>query len=220
MFVTSNKRLAKRLLTGAGIATPPWLTEKDITAGERALADRYIVKSVWEHASIGIAQDSVVSKIESLQHLLEQRRARFGGEWFAEAYIEGREFNLSLLTGKDGPTCSPAEIGSWATEDRLKIVDCRAKWDPETYEYHHTPRRFDFLATDDRCYGCFRIPRSHAGGCLIPRYTRVDFRVDEEGGPWSWGSTPTLSPDAGTAAAARASLGIDQVVEGSFRTAR
>jgi D-alanine-D-alanine ligase len=219
MFVTSNKRLAKRLLTGAGIATPPWLTEQDITAGERALADRYIVKSVWEHASIGIAQDSVVSKIESLQHLLEQRRARFGGEWFAEAYIEGREFNLSLLAGKDGPdVLPPAEIRFLGYgEDRLKIVDYRAKWDPETYEYHHTPRRFDFPAPDEPL---LRVLQDTALACWrlfdLRGYARVDFRVDEEGRPWvlEVNTNPCLAPDAGfLAAAARASLGIDQVVE-------
>jgi D-alanine-D-alanine ligase len=219
LFVTSNKLFAKRLLTGAGAATPPWLTDKDITAGERAPAGRYIVKSVWEHASIGIAQDSVVSNIESLQHLLGERRARFGGEWFAEAYIEGREFNLSLLAGKDGPdVLPPAEIRFLGYgEDRLKIVDYRAKWDTETYEYHHTPRRFDFPATDqpllnrlqDTALACWRL-------FDLRGYARVDFRVDEEGRPWvlEVNTNPCLAPDAGfLAAAARVSLGADQVVD-------
>ena len=61
---------------------------------------------------------------------MNRRREEAGGEWFAEAYIEGREFNLSLLSGKNGPEVLPlAEI---LFEDyppgKARVVGYRAKW--------------------------------------------------------------------------------------------
>jgi D-alanine-D-alanine ligase len=226
MFTTSNKLLAKRLLVGAGIATPSWLTERDIMASNQALTTRHIVKSVWEHASIGIAQDSVAADLESLRRILGQRRARFGGQWFAEAYIEGREFNLSLLAAEDSPELlPPAEIQFLGyRHDRLKIVDYRAKWDRAAYEYQHTPRSFKFPETDepllsrlkDTALTCWRL-------FDLRGYARVDFRVDGQGRPWvlEINTNPCLAPDAGfLAAAGQASLGINPVVARIAQDAR
>ncbi len=101
--------------------------------------------------------------------------------------------------------------------DKLRIVDFRAKWEEESFEYTHTPRSFDFTAADQplleelravagRCWDCFDL-----GG-----YARVDFRVDGENRPWvlEINTNPCLSPDGGFyAAAERASLSFTGMVE-------
>jgi len=108
--------------------------------------------------------------------------------------------------------------------DQPKIVDYRAKWDAASYEYHHTPRCFDFAADDapliDRlkalalsCWELFDL-----GG-----YARVDFRVDSAGRPWvlEINANPCIAPDAGFAAAIeRAGLTYDQAVERIIGAAR
>jgi hypothetical protein len=50
-------------------------------------------------------------------------------------------FNLSLLESPDGPQIlPPAEIIFEGFEaGRARIVDYQAKWDPDSYAYHHTP---------------------------------------------------------------------------------
>src|SRR5690606_32084953 len=53
--VTSHKLLAKRLLLGAGVPAPPLHAE-----GAAPADGRYIVKAVFEHASLGIDDTSVV----------------------------------------------------------------------------------------------------------------------------------------------------------------
>jgi D-alanine-D-alanine ligase len=219
MFATSNKLLAKKLLAGAGIATPEWTAGGSGGSVDGPLSGPFIVKSVWEHASIGIDQDSVVSDLRALQPLLERRRDRYGGAWFAEAYIAGREFNISLLaSGRDPQVLPPAEIHFVAhPADRLKIVDYRAKWDIDSCEYRNTPRCFEFPDADREllirlvgiAQACWRL-------FGLRGYARVDFRVDDEGKPWvlEVNTNPCLAPDAGfLAAASRASLGIDQVVD-------
>jgi D-alanine-D-alanine ligase len=203
VYATSNKLLAKRLLKGRGIATPGWFDRSD---AEPAAAGpgRWIIKSVWEHASRGLDEDSVVSAscADELRSAVAKRLPALGHEGFAEAYIDGREFNLSVL---DGLVLPPAEIVfEGYSAGKPKVVGYRAKWDESSYEYTHTPRRFDFSASDrplleelrhlaERCWSLF----------ALRGYARVDFRVDDAGRPWvlEINTNPCLSPDAGFAAA-------------------
>src|SRR5690606_7059328 len=102
-----------------------------------------------EHASLGLDAGSVVPAAAARREIASRQR-RFGGTFFAEAYVEGREFNLSLLETAAGPLVLPvAEIlfvGFPA--DRPRIVDYEAKWATKSAAYVNTPRHFDFPAGD------------------------------------------------------------------------
>jgi D-alanine-D-alanine ligase len=225
---TSNKIMAKERMAANGLPTPAWEGpfpgRRSLVAGnpESARKDEiitWIIKSLWEHASIGLDADGLVEETRAgIRPLLWSRATALGGAWFAESYIDGREFNLSLLAGPGGPeVLPPAEIiFEGFAPDKPKIVDYRAKWDEDSYEFNHTPRRFDVDAKDAalihmlkdlalRCWKAFGL----AG------YARVDFRVDGAGRPYilEVNANPCLSPDAGfAAAAARAGLGMDDIV--------
>lgn len=216
--LTTHKIMAKELLMASGLRTPAWRGPYPAeplsllpTAAARPAnthGDRWIVKSVWEHASFGMEEDALVSDLseEEIGTVLRDRAPRLGGSCFAEGYIDGREFNLAVLAGATGPlVLPPAEIIFEGYDDhKPRIVGYRAKWAPDSYEYHHTPRRFDFPSADESLLGrlkadaldCWRI--FGLGG-----YARVDFRVDPHGTPWilEVNTNPCLSPDAGFAAA-------------------
>jgi len=220
MFLTSNKLVAKKLLNASRLATPRAYTLSSVNEKNFAKGS-YIIKSVWEHASIGMNQDSVITadSLACLHRKLEEFTKRFGGEWFSEQYIEGREFNLSVLAGPRGPeVLPPAEIRFDAyPEGKPRIVDYRAKWEPDSFEYRHTNRSFEFAAGD-----ALRIERlkEAAAACWklfdLRGYARVDFRMDESGTPWilEINANPCLAPDGGfPAAACRAGISLDRVVE-------
>ena len=97
LAVSTDKLLTKRLLTAARLPTPETF---EAGRAEHA-AGRYIVKSLSEDASFGIDAGSVVPAGEVAAEI-ERRRAAYGGAWFAEAYIDGREFNISLLADGQG----------------------------------------------------------------------------------------------------------------------
>jgi D-alanine-D-alanine ligase len=213
-YVTSNKPLAKRLMRAAGIATPAWAegSEAPVFAGP------YIVKSVWEHASIGIDDASLVSEAVRLPALIRKRQRRHGGEWFVEAYVEGREFNLSLLAGAGSvELLPPAEMCFVGyPPGKPHIVNYAAKWDEGAFEYHATQRRFDFGAQDRDLLArleatvkaCWRL-------FGLRGYARIDCRVDAAGEVQvlEVNINPCLSPDAGFAAAAgRAGLDLSAIV--------
>lgn len=219
IFLSSHKVLAKRLMRAEGLPTPPFVTtEGDGKTGFRPGA--YIIKSIRDHASAGITDDSVVHANDRTELLarMERRAPSYGSDCFAEAYIDGREFNLSVLAGPDGPVVlPPAEIvfRNYPPE-KLKIVDYRAKWLEDSFEYVNTPRTFDFppedrtllARLDSMALDCFRFFRMRG-------YARVDFRVDPDGAPWilEVNANPCLTPDGGfTAAALAAGLSYDAMI--------
>jgi D-alanine-D-alanine ligase len=181
----------------------------------------WIVKSLWEHASVGLEADNVVEcrDDQMLEQAMAVRAPFLGGVCFADAFIEGREFNLSLLGSPQGPqVLSPAEIifeGYAAGQPR--IVGYRAKWDVDSEEFRHTPRSFDFGARDNPLLAELQVLALQCWQFFGLRgYARVDFRVDERGRPWilEINANPCLSPDAGFAAAlARAGIDFTRVVE-------
>jgi len=210
LALSNDKLAAKRLMAAAGIPTPM------VLAGGAAPGEgRWIVKSVSEHGSKGLDAASVVAGCAVGEKLAERQRA-YGGHWFAERFIDGREFNLSLLDSLDGPRVLP--VAEMAFVDfpagRARIVDYGAKWDPADPAYHRTERRF--LPPADPLHARLETLALACWRCFgLSGYARVDFRVDDTGNPFvlEVNANPCLAPDAGfMAAAAQAGLTPDSVV--------
>jgi D-alanine-D-alanine ligase len=217
IFVTSNKILSKKLLQLAGIASPPWLWAENPVESVALGAGTYLLKSVWEHASNWFDESSIaqVRNAVELRAILESKSQNGRGQFFAESYIEGREFNLAILAGTFLPV-SEIHFVEYP-DDKLKIVDFRAKWEEDSFEYTHTPRSFDFPETDQPLLSeLLAIARRCWEFFDLRGYARVDFRVDKSGRPWvlEINSNPCLSPDGGFhAAAARMKLSFTDLVE-------
>lgn len=219
IILTSHKLLGKKSLAAAGISTPPWTTASGARNGGVTFPPPWIVKSVWEHASIGMEDTSVAGSRDALRAELDRRAAREGiDNVFVEGFVDGREFNLALITGEDGPqNLPPAEIEFVGyPEGKPRMVGYRAKWDEGSFEYGGTPRRFDFSRADAPLLEeLVRLSRECWRLFELRGYARVDFRVDPSGRPWvlEVNTNPCLSPDAGfMAAAARAGLSLEEVV--------
>ena len=231
LMTTSHKVCAKERMEASGVATPawtgpypvdlpPWPGRIEDGAAGAGTVHRWIVKSLWEHASVGLDDTAVVRGTEpEVRRMLCERAPVLGGACFAERFIEGREFNCSLLAGAHGPeVLPPAEIMfEGFSSPTPRIVDYRAKWDEAAHSYHHTPRRFVVEPGDRdvagalariavRCWELFGL-----GG-----YARMDFRVGEDGTAYvlEVNANPCLSPDAGFAAAmARAGISFPEALE-------
>jgi D-alanine-D-alanine ligase len=220
LFLTTHKLLAKERLRQAGLPTPDWMESGSIIhevhedeahklqSSSCPSCSSWIIKGVWDQASRGMEDDAVLKSVDAdeVRSRLDRRAAKSGRPCFAEQFVEGREFNLSVLAGPTGPqVLQPAEIDFSAyPAGKPRIVGHRAKWQADSFEYHHTPRRFDFATADAPLLDELR---SLAGRCWalfgLRGWVRVDFRVDAAGRPWilEINANPCLSPDAGFPAA-------------------
>lgn len=212
-FCASKPRL-KRVLADAAIPTPAWAAGGDGKASPLP-AGRYIVKSETEHGSLGLDAASVVDAAQ-VWFAITQSANRHGGAWFAEQYIDGREFNLALLA--DGPQVKVlplAEISfAKMPENRPKIVDYAAKWDEKSISFHATERVF--AAVPELSSRLAELGLRCWDACGLKGYARIDFRVDSAGNPYviDVNPNPCLSSDAGfLAATAQAGLSPQQVMQ-------
>lgn len=205
LMLSTDKLLAKRQLSAAGILTPNFLS---YDGGDLAPLLEFplpaIIKPRLEDASIGIDQDSILFKKKEIAEKIPLFYQKYG-PLLLEQFVDGREFNISLFGYPTAHILPVAEIDFSAFPDELqKIVGYRAKWDEEAFEYHHTGRIFP----QDLPRLVERNLRKMASGAyklfMLRDYGRIDFRMDERGRIYvlEANANPCLSPDAGFVAAA------------------
>jgi D-alanine-D-alanine ligase len=225
LYMTSNKVIAKQILSGANIDTPEYYSISQAKDKGLPVNGHFIIKSLWEHASMGLGKDSVVFVDNTPDLFAEMNKLenRLGGSCFAERYIEGREFNISLIASEKGPEVLPhAEICfEDYFADKKKIVDYNAKWNESSPEYCHTRRSFDFESKDSALLDRLsKISKKCWDLFGIRGYLRVDYRVDESNRPWvlELNANPCISPDSGfIAAASRAGISYKEAVNRIIR---
>jgi D-alanine-D-alanine ligase len=238
LLATANKVAVKERLRASGLPTPAWIrgdcgfriAECGLTSAlfipqSEIRNPKFILKSALEHASFAMDDDSVIagSDRDEVVERIRDCESRWQRPYFAEEFIDGREFNLALLG--DGPTVlPPAEIDFSAfPTGKPRIVGRGAKFDTGSFEYENTPRRYEFPPAD---YALIRRLGELATECWrqfgLRGYARVDFRVDRNHEPWilEINSNPCLGSDSGfAAAAAEAGIGYDALIERIVRDA-
>ena len=162
----------------------------------------WIVKSVWEHASFGLDDGCVVNSLTAARARIDHCHAQHGGSWFAEQFIDGREFNVSVLEVDHKPLVLPIAEMTFVDfpSGKPKIVGYAAKWDEAAPEFYATQRSFADIATRRArpyCQGCDKSAGTHFA---LRGYARIDLRMDADGVPWvlEVNANPCLSPDAGS----------------------
>jgi D-alanine-D-alanine ligase len=220
IYLTSQKLLAKQLMRANGIATPDSFTRHGSPADNPAT---WIVKSVWEHASFGMDDGCVVTGRDDARRRMGESEEKYGGEWFAEQFVDGREFNISVLEQDGQPYILPIAEMTFVNypNGKPRIVGYAAKWDESAPEYQSTCRTFPELDTpaNDQLRSIVQQCWTTFG---LRGYARVDLRLDSAGKPWvlEINANPCLSRDAGFAAAAqRAGMNYQKLIERVVRAA-
>jgi len=217
MAVTNDKPLTKAMLREAGLATPGWAVPPDWAGLD---GGQWIVKSALEDASLGLDDGCVVDGPNVLPRAT-QCAARFGGAWFAERYVEGREFNISVLDGDVLPIAE-MRFEHWPS-GKPRIVGYDAKWEEDSSGWRGTVRAFGVERDEPELAAklksaCERVWTLFA----LSGFARVDFRVAEDGVPLilEINTNPCISPDAGFAAAAQeAGMNYASLIETIVRAA-
>lgn len=203
LAVLASKIRQKELLKRFGLPTAPFITLDKPSSDHDG---KWIVKSDDRHASFGMDGSNITTDRNKTLELIRAKENKFGGLWFAEAFIVGREFNVSIIQ-KDGQACvlPVAEMTYNHTPISDRIIDYAAKWDEESFEYDAYQRCFEFEKQDHFIVEKLRtltLECWHAFG--LSGAARVDFRVDNKGNIFilEVNANPCLSADAGLSAAA------------------
>ena len=202
LLATLSKVGTKLRLANAGLPTPEW--SADGTGLDPEV--RVIVKAVWEHGSLGLDETSVM-RCADARKAIPARTLCLQTEHFAEAYVEGREFHLSLLERMWGVEVLPiVELLFEGVETcEPKIYGFDGKWTPDSAAYIGTARRFGLEQDEPELATTLK---QFALACWtlfgFRGYARVDFRVDPTRTPFiiDVNPNPYLSRDAEDAAAA------------------
>jgi D-alanine-D-alanine ligase len=213
LILSREKSLAKKLLIYHRIHVPAFhvfpLGRK--MRRPRSLAFPLIVKSLTEHASLGISQASLVNDDEELNDRVAFVHRRVGTDAMAEQFIVGREIYVGIL-GNDRLTAMSARelVFEKASPDMPLIATARAKHN-SAYQQRYgieqkaadglPPKVEATLATISK-----RIYRILG----LSGYARLDYRLSADGQLWflEANANPDLA-DGQEFASSAAQSGID-----------
>src|SRR3989339_1153797 len=207
--LTSDKIKTKQFLKACHLPTPNWYEMNQPIDEKKFFPKTMILKPIGEDASIGLDDDSIITckNLADLQSAIKKRQKKFQLDFFAEEYIDGREFNVSILEMNGQPVVLPiAEMQFIHDPPHPKILTYRAKWDEQAEEYLNSQRSFKFSKQD---HSLLEKIKQFSIDCWhefqLSGYARVDFRVDKNGNPFilEINTNPSLSPNAGFMAAAQ-----------------
>jgi len=215
MFFSSNKVLAKKELKRIGIPTPQWISLDELNKIRKG--KKYILKPTWEEGSLGLDEHSIFEGSD--KNYISSIKEKNKNYFFIEEFIEGREFNVSIIGTKDGPKVLPiAEMTFRRFPDgKPRIMGYTAKWQEDSFEYKNTRRTFSIPKSDidikskiveicKRCWNEFGLKG----------YVRIDFRLSADRIPYviDLNLNPCISPSGGfVAATEKAGLKFTEVIE-------
>ncbi len=221
MFFTAGKTLAKQMLINEGLpVAQTWKPSQASILPE----GKYILKPIWEEGSLGLDEDSVFQipgkNVATIEKFPDSK-------YFIEPYIDGKEYNVSLLAGDNDPqVLAVAEILfiDYPAE-KPKVLGYKSKWDEDSFEFKNTLRTFDLGKSGDKIFSQLAYLSKRCWHTLDLRgYARVDFRIDENENPFilEINANPCISPGSGFYAACeyagiRFTQAVDRIVKDAWK---
>lgn len=163
-----DKDIAKRLFLAAGVPTPPWrMAPADPEEVQRELGYPLVVKPSKQGSTVGL---SVVKRPEELAAAAEEA-FRYDDEVMLERFVPGRELTVGILAGE---ALAVGEI-----IPRGEIFDYESKYQSGGAREIFPADLPAEVAERVRALGLL----AHQA-LKLRDYSRVDFRLDPEGGLW------------------------------------
>ncbi len=173
LFLCLDKMKAKDIVSKNGILTPEYFLPSDFPTSS-PIGYPVIIKPNKVDASLGISSKNVVFNEKSYKNILRKLRKNF--EFiFAERFIDGREFNVSIFDDK------VIGIGEVIFKIKPRIVTYKAKWEKGSKEDKGTetvcPANLNKEDEEKIKYLSLKIFKL----LNMRDYGRIDFRMDKEG---------------------------------------
>jgi len=176
-----DKAKMKVILKVAGIKTPDFQLLNPETLNWFRLGYPCIVKPRCEDASHGLSPGSVVNDSASLERQIGLMSNCYSGGALVEEFIDGREFNATILGDSECRVLPVSEIVYSLPSGMPRILTFAAKWKPDSPYFEGTkavcPAEVEAEEGEriaETAVAAFRILGDQG-------YARVDMRMDHDG---------------------------------------
>lgn len=196
LLVANDKALSKKVLKYHRIRAPHFMVVAEgqrVDKLPRELSFPLFVKSASEHASMGIAEASVVRDLEQLRDRVDFIHRNVGTPALCEEYIEGRELTVGVLGNQRLETSPIWEVFMEnLREGAPNIFTSRVKWDTAYQKkigLRTGPADLSPAKTQEIEHLARRIYRALG----LSGYARIDLRLDDQERVWILEANP--NPD-------------------------
>jgi D-alanine-D-alanine ligase len=183
LLLARDKAISKQLLAFHRIRVPRFAV---FPLGRKARRPRklgypLVVKSLYEEASLGISQASLVSSDEKLEERVAFMHETFGVDVIAEEYIEGRELYVGVVGNRRLHAFPVWEMMlDQLPENAPRIATRKVKWDLAYQKKYHIDTAAAELPAgtaeqiNKMCTNIYRVLK-------MSGYARIDLRLAPDG---------------------------------------
>jgi D-alanine-D-alanine ligase len=206
LLACKNKAVTKDLLQAHGVPTPRYCVQATVPRKRLSLSFPVVVKPLRQDGSQGITDRSVVEHQaalrQSVAYVLENQRQ----EALVEEFVGGREFNVSVLgNGTDAAPYRVLPPGEYVYHSpRWRVCTFEAKWDEAHPSYAAVEAVYPARISSALRRKLEAITVQCARIFELTGYSRIDFRLDNDGQPQvlDVNPNPDVAPRMGMARAA------------------
>jgi len=200
-----DKARTKERLRSFGVLTADYQVFEKVEPGQFRLEFPVIVKPAREDASQGCNFSSVVYNVSELDRQVEFIVETYRQPALVELFLPGREFNASILGGKNPRVLPPSEIVYAEDYPGPRILTYASKWTTSDPAYKKATPVCPALVEQETMREIEAMALSAHRIVGAPDYARVDLRGDVAGRLHllEVNPNPDLSPGAGLALQSR-----------------
>jgi D-alanine-D-alanine ligase len=183
LLLARDKAISKQLLAFHRIRVPRFAVFPVGRKARRPAKLKYplVVKSLYEEASLGISQASLVTSDEKLAERVAFMHETFGVDVIAEEYIEGRELYVGVVGNRRLHAFPVWEMMlDQLPENAPRIATRKVKWDLAYQKKYHIDTAAAELPTgtaeqiNKMCTSIYRVLK-------MSGYARIDLRLAADG---------------------------------------
>ncbi|HCM82709.1 MAG: D-alanine-D-alanine ligase domain protein [Candidatus Gottesmanbacteria bacterium GW2011_GWA2_44_17] len=180
-FTFVDKVMMKKALDLHRLPTPAWQVFH--TGGKEKIYTPFvfpvIVKLAHEHCSVGIEKTSFVKDKDALQTVVQDRIRRFGQDVYAEEFITGREFQITVLEKEEGPLMLPPAEIVYKPSPHPEFLTFSERWNENDPEYFRSKTVLAVLS-EEQLLMFERIVKRTFVVLGFRDFTRIDARLKND----------------------------------------